>query len=73
MARKQWRAAEQQLEWTLLLDPEGNRVPAALLRQARCFEAIGQPEKARGCYRRIVENHPLSMEYGEAEDNLNRE
>ena len=53
------RAAEQ-FEGTLVRFPLGNKVPDALLKLGMCQQRLGNPEKARGSFDRLLREFPRS-------------
>lgn len=62
LARKDHRVALNELKVLLSVNPEGNRIPEALLLMAICYEGLEEGGKANECAKRIVEEFPLSPE-----------
>lgn len=50
--------------------PKGNKVPAALLREARCLERLGQRQAAVMVLRKLIRNWPRAPEAREARSRL---
>lgn len=51
--------------------PQGNKVPAALLKQAMAFTELGDQENARLIFKELVDRHPRSTEAKVAAKKLN--
>ncbi len=71
-ARGDWEGAIVEFNKVIKNYPEGDKVPAALLKQAYSFEKLGAVKEARILLKKIIEDHPDSHEAALAKKHLEK-
>jgi tol-pal system protein YbgF len=71
MGLKQYEQAILSYQQVIKKYPKGNKVPAAMLRQAAAFQALKDKTSTRLLLQKIIKNHPNSSEAAIAKKRLN--
>ncbi len=71
-ARGDWEGAIVEFNKVIKNYPEGDKVPAALLKQAYSFEKLGAVKEARILLKKIIKDHPDSQEAALAKKHLEK-
>lgn len=71
-AKKEWEQAIVEFNKAVKQYPDGDKVPAALLKEAYAFEKLGSKAEAEVVFNMLIEKYPKSEEAGSAKAHLKK-